>query len=251
MSWTKKQIHLHLETAKRLNTVKDEAFAYIAQHRNTNERAVQEYILQRFKHYGLVMDAHRPIVAFGPSAAVPHYSPPQRGSRRLRLNTVIKIDVWARLKKPRAPYADITWMGWYGRRIPARIDHAFRSVLRARDRAVYLVQRDAKKHALPSGRAVNYVANSMLIAAGYKRHLRHSTGHSLGTRSPHGAFRHVNRKNSHPLIRRLGYTIEPGVYIDGRFGIRSEIDIMITDRWQVVVTMPMQRRWVKIPLQAH
>jgi len=58
----------------------------------------------------------------------------------------------------------------------------------------------------------------------------HRTGHNLGRSGPHGSGTHLDDYESHdtrPLIPGLAFTVEPGVYLDGRFGVRSEIDVYL------------------------
>jgi len=186
-----------------------------------------------------------PIVAFNEHSAVPHYAIGKQPAV-LKPNTLILIDIWARSKKKNYPYADITWMGYYGKTLPKKIQRAFDTVLKSRDAALGFIKNNLKKGILPEGRVVNEKANAIIRKAGYGKYILHSTGHSIGFRSPHGADKNINKKGDGPLKQNLGYTIEPGIYIPGEFGIRSEIDFYIDKKMKLHITTGLQKKMVFI-----
>ena len=57
---------------------------------------------------------------------------------------------------------------------------------------------------------------------------------------------YVCDENLEPLLTNLGYTIEPGIYIDEEIGMRSEIDFYISNSLELIVTSPMQKTFVKL-----
>ena len=186
-----------------------------------------------------------PIVAFNEHSAQPHYAIGKK-SKVLKPNTLILIDIWARFKKRNYPYADITWMAYYGKSLPIKIQRAFDTVLKSRDAALRFIKSHAKKGKLPKGQAVNEKANAIIYKAGYGKHILHSIGHSIGFRSPHGADKNLNKKGDEPLKLSLGYTIEPGIYIANEFGIRSEIDFYVDETMKLHITTGLQKKMVFI-----
>ena len=54
--------------------------------------------------------------------------------------------------------------------------------------------------------------------------------------------RRIYPKNHRPIKINIGYTIEPGVYLAGKFGARSEINFYIDKNWQLVITTPVQKK---------
>ena len=241
--WTKRQIEQHRAAARALEHIEDAAFGYIRTHRDCTERAVQLFILEQYRKHGLKSALGRPIVAFGPSAVDPHHDPSKHGPRRLARADVVEIDVWARLDERGAPFADITWVGYVGKRIPRGVREVFDTVIRARDASVRALRRALSEHCLPSGREGDAAAMRVLLERGYRfrREILHTTGHSLGTASPHGIYGGIRAKNIQPLKKNLGYTIEPGIYVRGRFGIRSEINVYISSDWKLIHTTRVQR----------
>jgi Xaa-Pro aminopeptidase len=235
MGWNRSVIRDHKEAAERLTRIAHAAFAYLREHTHATEGETKGFIL-------------REIVAFGNSSVDPHYRPVP-GSRKLKPGTLVMIDVWGRLRGRHMPYADITWMGYCagpGLKVPREPQKVFDAVIAARDACLKLVRRGAARNALPIGKIADEAANKVIRGRGYGKHIKHGTGHILGFSSPHGRGRHLNRKNGHPLLKGFGYTIEPGIYIKGKFGVRSEMNFYADSSGKVVVTTPLQRRLVMI-----
>jgi len=241
--WTRRQTRQHREAGILLGKIKDGAFEYVRTHPRCSELDVQKFILEQYKKHNLKTALGRPIVAFGPSVAFPHYNPARARPRKLRKGYVVEIDVWARLNEPRAPYADITWVGYVGKRIPKNIKKVFDIVLEARSASLSLLRNHLRKKKLPTGYEVDHAAMQVLLLHGYKyrKEILHTTGHSLGTASPHGVYGAISSKNKELLKKNLGYTIEPGIYLKGKFGIRSEINFYITSSYKLEITSKVQK----------
>src|SRR5690606_31403577 len=114
-----------------------------------------------------------PIVAFGPSADDPHYTPNVRKNRRLKPNTLIMLDIWGNL--PGGPFGDITWMAFYGRNVPAEVQRVFELVLRSRDAAIACVQSELRKGRLAIGQEIDALSKNVIQEGGYGAYIRHST----------------------------------------------------------------------------
>ncbi|MDP3957281.1 MAG: M24 family metallopeptidase [bacterium] len=245
MVWTDEQIKNHKEVADILEGIVREVFSFIAKEKVVTEKSIQKFILKKFRKHNLKSCLGLPIVAFNEHSAQPHYAI-GRKTTTLKPNTLIMIDIWARSKKRNYPYADITWMAYYGKSLPVKIQRAFDTVLKSRDAALGFIKNNLKKGILPQGRVVNEKANAIIRKAGYGKYILHSTGHSIGFRSPHGADKNINKKGDEPLKQNLGYTIEPGIYIPSEFGIRSEIDFYIDEKMELHITTGLQKKMVFI-----
>ena len=221
--WSEEQIRNHCEVAKLLLRIKDLAFDFIREKKGVNELEVQEFILERFSELGLVSDSDPPIVAFGINSCNVHYYPGE-DSRALEDGDLVMIDTWARLNVEGAPFADITWMGFRGEVVPDEILKIWDVVLKVRDDALECIGDDLDV----SGRDVHSIFKRTVIDGGFGEKEAHALGHSLGFDGPHGEDGNLNDANNDSLIRNLGYTIEPGIYIEGKFGIRSEIDFYVS-----------------------
>jgi Xaa-Pro aminopeptidase len=247
--WNAAAIDTHLAASEKLCRVKDRAFAAIAERvRNgaaTTEFDIQQLMAGWFREEGLVADSD-PNVSAEANAGNPHYLPTATACRAIHADEVVLLDLWAKLDRPGAVYADITWMGFTGRRPPERYLKAFGAVAAARDAAIALVQRSTAAGEELRGWQVDRAASSVLQNAGYGDRIMHRTGHSLGE-SVHGNGVNMDDYETHDdrrLLAGTGFTIEPGVYFDD-FGVRSEINMIIGPR-EARVTGPVQTEIVAL-----
>jgi len=229
--WSDQAFATHLDASAALYRVKDRAFEAIAARLRrgeaTTEHDVQQLMVRWFAEERLVTDAP-PLVASMENAGNPHYVPPATGSRTIAPNELVLLDLWGKREQPGAVYADITWVGFTGARVPAEFAAAFAAVAEARDAAVALVQRTSREHGDLRGWQVDRAARTVLEQRGFGTHVLHRTGHNLGT-EVHGNGVHMDDYETHDDRRVLpgtGFTIEPGLYFD-HFGVRTEINVYV------------------------
>jgi len=201
---------------------------------------VQQFILKKFKKFELKSNKIPQIVAFGENTANAHYFP-KKNSKSIKKGDLIMIDIWARLNLPDAPFADITWMGYRGDKLPKDFQRSWDIVLKVRDKSVQCVRNNLKNGKPPLGKEVYQITNDILEKEGFGKK-RHYTGHSIGFTSPHGNGGHLTLSNKKQLLKNLGYTIEPGIYIEHKFERRSEINFYISDDNKVILTTDLQRK---------
>ena len=241
--WDAAAIATHHEASERLHRVKDRAFEAIGRRTRegvrTTEYDIQQLMAGWFRDEGLVSDSD-PNVSAEENAGNPHYLPTPSASRAIRAEELVLLDLWGKIDRRGAVFADITWMGYTGRHVPERYARAFAAVAAARDAAIELVQRATAGGQELRGWQVDRAARSVLQAAGYGDRILHRTGHSLGE-SVHGNGVNMDDYETHDDRRLLvgtGFTIEPGVYFDD-FGVRTEINMIVGPR-DAVVTGPVQ-----------
>lgn len=241
--WDAVAIATHNEASEKLHRVKDRAFEAIGRRTRegvrTTEYDIQQLMAGWFRDEGLVSDSD-PNVSAEENAGNPHYLPTASASRAIRAEELVLLDLWGKIDRRGAVFADITWMGYTGRRVPERYGRAFAAVAAARDAAIDLVQRATAGGQELRGCQVDRAARSVLQAAGYGDRILHRTGHSLGE-SVHGNGVNMDDYETHDDRRLLvgtGFTIEPGVYFDD-FGVRTEINMIVGPR-DAVVTGPVQ-----------
>jgi Xaa-Pro aminopeptidase len=247
-AWSSAAIATHREASGRLYEIKDKAFelvrARLASGTAPGELEVQQTMMGWMADAGLVTDAP-PIVAAGKNAGNPHYAPSPTVSSLIQSNEVLVLDLWAKLDRPGAVYADITWVGFSGSP-PPEVSEVFKAVIAARDAAVALVETRVAAGQDLRGWEVDRAARDVVTAAGYGGMFIHRTGHSLGE-DVHGNGVHMDDYETHDdrrLLSGTGFTIEPGVYLP-TFGIRSEIN-MVVDRGSAEVTGPRQMELVAL-----
>jgi Xaa-Pro aminopeptidase len=247
--WDRTAIATHHEASAKLHRIKDQAFDAIARRTRdgvaTTEYDIQQLMAQWFRDEGLVTDSD-PNVSAEENAGNPHYLPTAAANRAIGADELVLLDLWGKLDRPGAVYADITWMGYTGRQVPGRYATAFAAVAAARDAAIALVQRAAAGGEELRGWQVDRAASSVLQGAGYGDRILHRTGHSLGE-TVHGNGVNMDDYETHDDRRLLvgtGFTIEPGVYFED-FGVRSEIN-MIVGPGDARVTGPAQTEIVAL-----
>ena len=231
--WGEAGLRLHRRAADALAGIARDAWSAALEAARAgdpmDERAVADGILERTREAGLA-EADT-IVAGGPNSALPHYTPPDRGARRLEEGDVLLVDLWARVAdEPRAVFADQTWMGILGAEEPDGFRAAWAAVREARDGAVEAVREGAAEGALPTGAEVDARARRVLRDHGFgDDEILHRTGHGID-RALHGFgpnLDSVETRDERRLVPGVGFSVEPGVYLEGRWGIRSEINVHV------------------------
>lgn len=205
------------------------------------EAGLSRWIRDRLEERGL--EEVDTIVAVGPNAANPHYAPPAEGSRKARAGEAFLVDLWGRMaREPRAVFADQTWMGFLGPDLPDRFGDAWRAVRDARDEAVRLVEERWEEGRPPTGAEADRAARRVLIDRGYEEAIFHRTGHGMD-RALHGYgpnLDSVETRDQRRLVEGVGFSVEPGVYLEGEFGIRSEINVHVAPDGPEVTTPGVQ-----------
>jgi Xaa-Pro dipeptidase len=231
---TPAQLGGHRRAANHLREIVNEAFGEIARrvrhHLPCTEYTMQQLVLGRIAAHGMRTD-EAPIVAANANAANPHFSTSEAQDTRIKHGDLILIDLFAKEMPPDSIYGDLTWMGYAGTSVPDDFADTFRIVAQARDAAVELIQSRVAQQAPVSGEEADRVARGIIEAAGYGDNFVHRTGHSIG-REVHGTGANLDSletRDSRRLIDRTCFSVEPGIYLPGRFGIRSELDMTIED----------------------
>jgi Xaa-Pro aminopeptidase len=160
------------------------------------------------------------IVAFGPNASRPHHRP---GSRKLRSNDTILMDFGARIQ---GYCSDITRSFSLGR-TTRLFDRVYQAVQRAQHAAIAAMGPGVKlAH-------VDHEARRIIRESGFPVY-GHGTGHGIGLDIHE--LPTLNPNASDAMKAGQIITVEPGIYLPGKLGIRLEDDVLITDTGTRVVT---------------
>ena len=206
------------------------------------EHELARWILDRFGEAKLFCD-HGPIVAAGANAANPHYEPSASSPRLMQRGDILLVDLWAREQTDSGVYADQTWMASLGAPSP-RAREIWEAVRDARDAAIALVQQRTAGGTSVLGSEVDDAARNVLNGRGLGEFFTHRTGHSIDPRDLHGSGPHIDNletREERALIPGVAFSIEPGVYIAGEIGMRSEVNVYLQDGRAVVTPEPYQR----------
>lgn len=247
--WSPEALETHRRASDALYRIKDGAFEHVREafraRRPITELDVQQHMIRLFEKEGLISDS-APIVAAQENAGNPHYAPTPAAHRAIGADEIVLLDLWGKFPVAGAVFADITWVGFTGRRVPEEYARAFAAARGARDAAIALVQEAAREGRELRGWEVDRASREVIERAGFGPHFIHRTGHSLGE-SVHGNGVHMDDYETHDerrLIPGTGFTIEPGVYFD-RFGVRTEINMYVGER-DATVTGPAQEEIVTL-----
>src|SRR5688572_16338964 len=119
--WTDEVYATHVAASERLYRIKDRAFELIRDRVRAgsplNEYEVQQRMVGWFEELGLMKE--QPNVSAQENAGNPHYMPAEEGSRAIRPNELVLLDLWGKLRSPGAVFADITWVCYTGPSVPA------------------------------------------------------------------------------------------------------------------------------------
>lgn len=179
--------------------------------RGMSETALSAILEQEFRKVGVHGGG---LVQFGPSAAFPHGAP---GERVLERGDVVLIDAGC---KVRGYTSDVTRTVAFGtpkdevRRVYDVVDRAQRAGIEA-------------LRAGATGEAVDRAARHVIEEAGHGAFFTHRLGHGLGMDGHEPPY--LVRGNTTPLVAGNTVTVEPGIYLPGKFGVRIEDDFAVTD----------------------
>jgi Xaa-Pro dipeptidase len=248
---TGEQLLSHQRAARALRAIVHESFSEIARLISAgdavSEATVQELVMARFAANDLITHSP-PIVAVNEHSADPHYGPSRDHDRAIRRGDFILLDLWAKESAPDSIYADFTWVAFAADKVPAEHARVFEIVARARDATVELVQQRVAAGEPISGREADLAARSVIEAAGFGEMFVHRTGHSIG-REVHGTgvnLDSLETLDDRRLIDNTCFSVEPGIYLPGKFGVRSELDMTIEQGRATVSGEPRQREIVAL-----
>lgn len=239
--WTPDEASAHIRAAEALAGIAREAMAFAVSQGGTGlrETDLQRRVVLAMEKEGLVPD-HRPIVGFGPNAADGHYEPVAGKDRALAHDEIVLIDLFGRY--PGMISADQTWMGFSGRNPPDEVRQVWAAVRDARDAALALVRDAAEQGTRIAGFQVDRAARDVIENAGYGEYFVHRTGHSIDV-DLHGSGPHMDdfeTKDDRLILPGCGFSVEPGVYLPGRFGVRSEVNVYWSEQGPTVTPSEIQ-----------
>jgi Xaa-Pro dipeptidase len=153
-----------------------------------------------------------PIIASGPNSANPHAVP---SDRKLAAGDLVVIDWGAAYE---GYFSDLTRTLAIGEIIP-EFENIARVVAEANGAG-----RAAGKPGVAAG-TVDQAARAVITAAGYGEYFTHRTGHGLGMETHEQPY--MFGENTLSLAEGMTFTVEPGIYLPGRGGVRIEDDVAI------------------------
>jgi Xaa-Pro dipeptidase len=238
--WNDNQYQDAQDTANILLRTIDKAFIFIGENLRKNHKVteydVQQLIMNEFESNHLTTYAPANCSVNG-NGANPHYDPSAESSSEIKKGDYILIDWWAKKKMPGSVYADFTWVGYAGTAIPKKYQEVFDIVKGSRDAAVDYLRKEFSSNRKVRGCDVDDITRAFIEDRGYGKYFVHRTGHNIGE-EVHGNGAHIDNFETmdvREIIPETCFSIEPGIYLPGEFGIRLEIDVYISKEREVIL----------------
>jgi Xaa-Pro aminopeptidase len=248
---TDAQLATHYEAQRRLDEILAEGWREIGRRvrsdGSTDEYTIVEFLRAAIERASMVTE-HGPNVSAGPNSADSHYEPTPASTRPIRHGDFILIDIWAKLaNQPEAIWYDITWTGVVDREPTDRENLIFATVRNARDASIAVVQQAFATGTPIAGWQADDASRAVIRTAGFADFFTHRTGHNIATEL-HGNGAHLDNLETHDervILPNTCFSVEPGLYFPGEFGIRNEVN-MIARKGKAEVTGRMQNELVRI-----
>ncbi|MDR3111860.1 MAG: aminopeptidase P family protein [Elusimicrobiota bacterium] len=179
------------------------------------------YRILEFFAKNKVYESFTPIVASGKNSANPHH---RSSDRKVKENDIVLIDIGCVYK---GYCSDLTRTYFLGK-IPEIQKNVWNIVKKSQKKAILLAK--AGVFALE----IDNAARGIISDAGYKENFIHTTGHGVGVEI-HESPR-LSAKTKERLQKNFTVTIEPGIYLNGQFGVRIEDTVLIKNNNCEVLT---------------
>jgi Xaa-Pro aminopeptidase len=226
----KRKDSAELALMERAGAIADAAIAtaHAACRPGATEEAVAKAIRQAMESGSPGAKCYGCIVASGADSALPHH---ETGTRALAKGDVVVLDFGC------------TWHGYRSDiTLTVSLGPPSDEARRVRE-VVWEAQQRALEAIRPgvSGESVDRAARKTITAAGYGEYFIHRTGHGIGLEVHEGSS--LVAGNTEPLEEGMCFSVEPGIYLPGRFGVRLEVIIAVTADGCQLLNVPSQREW--------
>lgn len=202
-----------MKAASRINDLAMGKLIELIPQRYSEEKMAQ-ILLDTYQHLGATGFSFTPIVAYGANGADPHHG---TDHSLVKPGDSIIIDIGC---KKDFYCSDMTRTVFY-KQAPELAKKVYQVVLEANHRAIAMIK--------PGVRFcdIDQAARSPIETAGYGKQFTHRTGHSIGLETHD--FGDVSAVNTRPVQPGMIFSVEPGVYFPGEFGVRIEDLVLVTD----------------------
>ena len=179
------------------------------------------------------------IVASGPNSALPHH---ETANRQLQRGDVVILDFGTRGAVPVHGKKAIEMSRSYGYQSDITVTCSAGGPSDTEVRKVYAIVREAQQAAIDAVRLgaaceqIDHAARSVIEKAGYGQFFTHRTGHGLGLQGHEPPFIRAGEREL--LEEGMVFSIEPGIYLPGRFGVRLEIIVSVSATGASLINAP-------------
>ena len=215
-----------IETIAKASSILDKLFAMCEMEikPNVTEKELQAKLLYSAMNMGAYPPSYRftvspLIVASGTNSSLPHAEPTDR---KIRKGDLVTVDLTLRYK---GYIADATRTFAVG-------------TIDSEKKKVYQVVKEAQEHGLDAVKAgaecgtVDNACRSFIRKEGYGRYFIHSTGHGIGLEVHEPPW--IRAKNNEVLQKNMAVTVEPGIYLPNKFGVRIEDSVIVGSKVRIL-----------------
>ncbi|OAQ31542.1 Creatinase/aminopeptidase [Linnemannia elongata AG-77] len=189
-------------------------------HVGVRESEVQAMMTQAYKESGLSYEDGGSLVLFGKDAALPHGS---GNDTKLEKGMMVLIDTGARLH---GYLSDITRTFWirrgHSKEMNEELDKVWETVKSAQTAALEAVKPGA------ACSSIDKAARGVISDQGYGARFTHRLGHGLGMEGHEEPYLNIGNTDT-ALKPGMVFTNEPGIYVEGSYGIRLEDVVLVTE----------------------
>ena len=155
------------------------------------------------------------IIASGPNSSFPHHL---TSERKLRANEPVLIDMGVDYLGYKSDLTRVLFLG----KITPLVHKIYQIALHAQQEAIRQIKPGV------SAKAVDSFAREIITGRGYGQCFGHNLGHGVGL-EVHEAPR-ISPKEERPIAPGMIFTVEPGIYLPGKFGVRIEDMVLCTKK---------------------
>jgi Xaa-Pro aminopeptidase len=178
--------------------------------------------LERFIRYqGARASAFDIIVASGPNSSQPHHL---SGERKLKANELVLIDFGVDYQGYKSDLTRVLFLG----KISILERKVYDIVLKAQELAIKIIRPGAEMA------EIDRVARDYIASQGYGACFTHNLGHGFGLEIHEAP--HLSGREASAIKPGMTFTVEPGIYLPGKFGIRIEDMVLITTKGCEVIS---------------
>jgi Xaa-Pro aminopeptidase len=230
----------HFVAVHHITELRKEALAFVTKRLSARE-PVTEYDVQQKLTHGMTMRGivgPPPVVAAGVNTADPYYVPTAAKTSPIKQGDVIVLGIAGKLDKPDGIYAAQTWVAVADKTVPDNVRKAFETASLARDQALVLITDRTRKHRVVRGSEVDQTTRAFMKKAGVAAQVMHRTGHSMDNDLQGGGadLDDFEVKDTRIMTAGTGFTVGPGLYWPGQFGVRTEVSVYLSPNGPEVTT---------------
>lgn len=230
----------HYVAVHHLVELRKDALAFIAKQLAAGT-PITEYDVQQRLARGMTMRglvSTPAVVAAGANTADPFYVPTAARTQPIKRGDLIVLSLALKLDKPDGVWAAQTWMAIADTAVPEFAQKAFETVSLARDQAIALIADRSRKHRPVTGAEVDDTTRAFFKKARVVERVMHRTGHSIDNDLLGGGadLDNFEVKDTRILTPGTGFTVGPGLYFSGQFGVRTEVSVYLAPSGPEITT---------------